>query len=116
VSLLSQIGVCGTYAGDLFNPSKLSEIALSRLSWNFLDCGRNAAAVSGAEAGRDAVLADYRAQVLAVLQYAEGALHRCGAVRTVFSRSVDEHRHVAEIARLQIMRATARAGSPIEAK
>ena len=39
------------------------------------------------------------------MQDAEGALHRCGAVRTVFSRLVDEARYVAEIARLQSMRA-----------
>jgi outer membrane protein TolC len=109
------IGIGGTSGGDLFDVSKLSTIALPRLSWNFLDFGRGAAAVRGAEAGRDAALADYRGQVLAALQDAEAALARYGAARTGLARAASGAGHLREIARLQALRGKAGTAQPAEA-
>jgi NodT family efflux transporter outer membrane factor (OMF) lipoprotein len=107
VSLLGLIGIGGTSAGDLFDSSRISTIALPRLTWNFLDFGRNRAAVEGAKAGRDTALAEYDAAVLAALQDAEAALARFGAARLSFFQSADEARHAAAIADLQMRRANA---------
>lgn len=115
VSFMGLIGIGGTSAGDIFDTSKLSTIALPRLSWNFLDFGRGAAVVRGAEAGRDAALADYRGQVLAALQDAEGALARYGAARTALARWSGGLGHASEIARLQALRARAGTAPSTEA-
>jgi outer membrane protein TolC len=115
VSFMGLIGIGGTSGGDLFDVSKLSTIALPRLTWNFLDFGRGAAAVRSAEAGRDAALADYRGQVLAALQDAEGALARYGAARTGLARAASGAGHAREIARLQGLRGKAGTTPPAEA-
>ena len=104
VSFLGLVGIGGTSAGDIFDASKLSTIALPRLSWNFLDFGRGAAAVRSAEAARDAALADYRGAVLAALQDAEGSLARYGAARMALARSASAAGHAREIARLEALR------------
>ena len=115
VSFMGLIGIGGTSGGDLFDVSKLSTIALPRLSWNFLDFGRSKAAIAGAEAGRDAALADYRGQVLAALQDAEGALARYGAARTALARWTSGAGHAREISRLQALRSRAGTLHPADA-
>lgn len=115
VSLLGLVGIGGTKAGDIFDPSNISAIALPRLSWNFLDFGRGAAAVRGAEAGRDAALADYQGRVLAAMQDAEGALVRFGAARVALSQAASGTAHAGEIARLQDLRAKAGTAARSEA-
>jgi NodT family efflux transporter outer membrane factor (OMF) lipoprotein len=112
LSFMGIIGIGGTSGGDLVDGSKLSTIALPRLSWNFLDFGRGKAAVTGAEAARDAALADYQGQVLAALQDAEGALARYGAARLVLARMATAAGHAREIARLQMLRGRAGTLSP----
>lgn len=114
ISLMGIIGLGGSSAGDIFDPSKLSTIALPRLSWSFLDFGRIGAAIAGAEAGRDAALADYRAQVLAALLDAESALARFGAARVALARAGSGSSHVREIARLQGLRGKAGTLAPSE--
>ncbi len=114
VSLMGIIGIGGTSAGDLFDTANVSTIALPRLSWSFLDFGRVKAAVSGAEAGRDAALADYNGQVLAALQDAEAALARFGAARVALSRAASGTGHAREIARLQGLRGKAGTAPPAE--
>jgi len=115
VSFMGLIGIGGTSGGDLFDVSKLSTIALPRLTWNFLDFGRGAAAVRSAEAGHDAALADYRGRVLGALQDAEAALARYGAARIALARAASGAGHAREIARLQAMRAKAGTAPPAEA-
>lgn len=107
VSLLGLIGIGGNSAGDLLEGSQISAIGLPRLSWSFLDFGRTAAAVRGAEAGRDVGLAEYRGSVLHALQDAEGALIRFGAARVSFARVSQAAIHANERARLEAMRADA---------
>lgn len=118
ISLLGMIGIGGTSAGDLFEPSRLASIAAPRLSWNFLDFGRTAASVRGAEAARDAALAEYRGNILAALQDAEATLVRFGAMRTGFAQASAATAHARAIARLQgqrVQAGTLSAGDALEA-
>jgi outer membrane protein TolC len=115
VSFMGLIGIGGTSGGDLFDVSKLSTIALPRLSWNFLDFGRGAAAVRSAEAGRDAALMEYRGRVFAALQDAEASLARYGAARIGLARAASGAGHAREIARLQALRSKAGTAPPSEA-
>ena len=115
VSFMGILGLGGTSPGDLFDASQASTILLPRLSWNFLNFGRTAAGVRGAEAGRDEALAEYRGSVLSALQDAEVSLARFGAARAVFWRSGRSAGHAAEIARLQDMRARAGTLSQVDA-
>ena len=107
VSLLGLVGIGGTSASDLFDSSQVLTAALPRLSWNFLDFGRTRAAVRGAQAGRDAALAEHDAAVLGALQDAEASLVRFGAARTAFGQSADIAKHAARMAALQNQRADA---------
>ncbi len=115
VSFMGLIGIGGSKPGDLFDTANLSTIALPRLSWSFLDFGRGAAAVRGAEAARDAALADYRARVLAGLQDAEAALARFGAARLALASAGSAAGHAREIARLDGLRARAGTLAPAAA-
>ena len=115
ISFMGIIGLGGTSAGDLFDASKLSTIALPRLRWNFLDFGKGAAAVRGARAGRDAALADYRGQVLAALQDAEAALARHGVARIALANAASATGHARTIAMLQAMRGKAGTASEADA-
>lgn len=115
LSLLGLVGIGGTSVGDVFDTSQITAAALPRLTWNFLDFGRAAAAVDAAEAGRDAALADYRASVLAALRDAEAALARFGGARIAFARATDAARQGGEIARLQELRARGGTAAPAEA-
>ncbi len=107
VSLMGILGVGGSSASDLFDSAQISTIALPRLTWNFIDFGRTAAAVRGARAGSDAALADYHAAVLSALQDAESALGRYGAARIAAGDAMAQASHARAIAALQTMRAHA---------
>ena len=86
ISLLGDIGFAGTQFGKLLNGTSLSLIAVPYLSWNVLDFGRTAAAVSQAEAGRDEAVANYEAALLGALQDANTALAQYGRQRQVLQR------------------------------
>lgn len=107
ISLFGLIGIGGSRIGDVFDTSQRSAIAVPRLNWTFLDFGRTGAAVTQAEAQRDAALAEYRASVLAALQDAEAALARFGAARIAFARANESTGFMQEAARLEDMRADA---------
>lgn len=107
VSLLGLIGIGGSDPGDLFDGSQVLTAVLPRLRWNVLDFGRTRAAVEGAEAGRDAALADYDAAVLAALQDAEASLARFGSARIAFDQSIEAAANTARVAGLQDQRAAA---------
>lgn len=81
LSLLGNIGVAATEPGQLLRTDNLALAAVPYLSWNFLDFGRTAAAVRGAEADRDEAVANYRAAVLGALQDANTSLARFGRQR-----------------------------------
>ncbi|KEQ53808.1 efflux transporter outer membrane subunit [Sphingobium chlorophenolicum] len=81
ISFMGLIGIGGTNAGDLVDFDKLAAIAMPRLSWSFLDFGRNAARVGQTEAARDEAAAQYRQAVLTALRDSEDALSRFGAGR-----------------------------------
>ncbi len=84
VSLMGLVGLGGSQPGDILDPSNISLLALPRLSWSFLDFGRNAARVRQANGARDEAEAHYRAVVLQALEDAEDALSRFGRSRSAF--------------------------------
>ena len=119
VSLMGLIGIGGSSAGNDSGGGELATAALPRLSWSFLDFGRIKAAVSGAEAARDAALAEYEASVLGALRDAEAALARFGAARTTYVGAGTIAAEGVEAARMQVMRADAGAipqGEAIDAR
>lgn len=81
LSFMGLIGIGGTNPGDVFDLGNLAAIAAPRLTWNFLDFGRNAARVDQAEGVRDEAAAQYRGAVLTALRDAEDALSRYAARR-----------------------------------
>ncbi|MCB4860678.1 efflux transporter outer membrane subunit [Sphingobium sp. PNB] len=81
LSFMGLIGIGGTDPGDLVDLDTLAAIAMPRLSWSFLDLGRNAARVGQAEGVRDEAAAQYRQAVLNALRDGEDALSRFGARR-----------------------------------
>lgn len=76
LNLMGIIGIGGTGLSDLTKLGNLSVLAAPMLSWNFLDFGRNRAAVDQARAQRDEADAQYRSTVLSALQDAEDSLSR----------------------------------------
>ncbi len=115
ISLIGLVGIGGTSIGDVFDTSQLSALTVPRLTWNFLDFGRAAAAVRGAKAGRDAALAEYRASVLGALQDAEASLARFGAARIALAQAGGTLLASQDTERLQKLRAEAGAASEAEA-
>lgn len=115
ISLLGLVGIGGSSIGDVFDTSQLSALAIPRLTWSFLDFGRTGAAISAAEAGRDAAAAQYRASVLAALQDAEASLSRFGAARIGFARAADGAAHGHESYRLEALRSDAGAVAAADA-
>ncbi len=107
VSLLGLVGIGGQNIGDAFDTSQLSALAIPRLTWNFLDFGRRAAEVRGAEARRDEALAQYRASILSALHDAEGALARFGAARIAFAEASQTLQQSVEMQQLQQLRSDA---------
>lgn len=85
ISFLGLVGLGGSSPGDLVDLDKITLAAVPRLSWSFLDFGRNRAKVRGVEAQRDEAAARYRSAVLAALQDAEGALSRFHHQRTALA-------------------------------
>jgi NodT family efflux transporter outer membrane factor (OMF) lipoprotein len=115
LSLMGLIGLGGPDGSDLFASSRIGAAALPRLSWNALDFGRSAAAVRGAEAGRDVALAEYEGRVLAALLDAEASLARFGAARTAYAEALNQVNHGEVVARLETQRANAGAASQADA-
>ncbi|PZU08678.1 efflux transporter outer membrane subunit [Sphingomonas sp.] len=76
VSFMGIFGLGGSDVSDLVDPGSLAALLAPRISWSFLDFGRNRAKITQAEAVRDEADAKYRAAVLAGLRDAEGALAR----------------------------------------
>ncbi|WP_327753903.1 efflux transporter outer membrane subunit (plasmid) [Sphingobium sp. SJ10-10] len=81
LSFMGLIGIGGTNPGDLVDLDQLAAIAMPRLSWSFLDFGRNAARVEQAKGAQDEAAAQYRQAVLTALRDSEDALSRFGARR-----------------------------------
>ncbi|WP_176593891.1 efflux transporter outer membrane subunit [Sphingobium sp. EM0848] len=81
LSFMGLIGIGGTNPGDVFDFNKLAAIAMPRLSWSFLDFGRNAARVEQSRGAQDEAAAQYRQAVLNALRDSEDALSRFGARR-----------------------------------
>ncbi|WP_150294022.1 efflux transporter outer membrane subunit [Sphingobium estronivorans] len=81
ISFMGLIGIGGAKPGDVFDFDKLAAIAMPRLSWSFLDFGRNAARVEQAKGAQDEAAAQYRQTVLNALRDSEDALARFGAQR-----------------------------------
>ena len=85
VSVLGFVGTTGSHLGDLFKGSPLWLVTPS-LSWNFLSIPTNRAKVRGAEADRDAALADYQRSVLTALQDANDSLAQFGRQREALAQ------------------------------
>lgn len=92
ISLMGVIGMGGSNAADVFNPSDLSALALPRMSWNFLDFGRGAARVEQARASQDEAAAQYRASVVTALRDAEDSLARFAAGRATLAFSLQQNK------------------------
>lgn len=115
LSLMGLVGLGGPDGSDLFASSRIAAAAIPSLSWNIFDFGRSAAAVMGAQAGRDAALADYQGRVLAALLDAEASLARFGAARTAYAEALAQAGHADEIARLEKQRSSAGSASKADA-
>lgn len=76
LSFMGLVGIGGTRLGDLTQLDDFVGIAAPRLSWSFLDFGRNRARVTEAQAVRDEAEARYRSAVLGALRDAEDSLAR----------------------------------------
>src|SRR6201999_1777934 len=76
LSFLGLLGLGGSKLSDVFDIDNRTEVFAPRLTWSFLDFGRNAARVQEANADRDEAEAQYRTTVLAALRDAEDALAR----------------------------------------
>ena len=107
ISFLGLLGVGGSSAGDVVDPSSLATIAVPTLRWSFLDFGRSAAATRAARAGADAALADYRQAILAALQDAEAGLSRYGGARIGYAQAGAAASSLATRAALEEQRAAA---------
>jgi NodT family efflux transporter outer membrane factor (OMF) lipoprotein len=115
ISFLGLIGIGGSSAKDVFDPSQLTAIALPSLRWSFLDFGRSAAAIRAARAEADAALADYHDAVLTALQDAEAALARYGGARISFAQASEASQRLSTLAGLEDQRAAAGAVSRAQA-
>jgi NodT family efflux transporter outer membrane factor (OMF) lipoprotein len=107
ISLFGVVGLGGTSAGNMLDPSKYASLLVPTLQWSFPDLGRVAVGIRGAKASRELALAQYRAAAVSALQDSESALARYGAARVGWAKSGAAAAHATEIARLQAMRADA---------
>ena len=96
LSLSASYGTAGSRVADLFNASNsLWSLGLS-VAQTIFDAGATAAAVEGAQAGRDAAVARYRQTVLAAFQAVEDqlsvsrALAEQGELRKAASEAADQ--------------------------
>ncbi|GHE74162.1 membrane protein [Camelimonas fluminis] len=81
VSIMGIIGLGGPNIADAVDPDSVAGLLLPRISWSFLDFGRNRARVEQARADRDEAEAQYRKAVLGALSDAETSLTRFGNQR-----------------------------------
>ncbi|GAY24735.1 RND transporter [Sphingobium sp. 22B] len=81
VSIMGIIGLGGPNIADVIDPDSIAGLLLPRISWSFLDFGRNRARVEQARADRDEAEAQYRKAVLGALSDAETSLTRFGNQR-----------------------------------
>jgi outer membrane protein TolC len=95
VSIMGIIGLGGPNIADVIDPDSVAGLLLPRISWSFLDFGRNRARVEQARADRDEAEAQYRKAVLGALSDAESSLTRFGNQRRNLFSSI-ESRHGAK--------------------
>lgn len=81
LNLYGNLGFSASDPGHLVRSDNAAFIAVPYLQWNLFDFGRTAAAVRGAEAGRDEAIAKYEVAVLGALRDANTALARFGQQR-----------------------------------
>lgn len=91
LSLMGDLSFSAADPGHLLRKDNGTWLVLPRLTWNFLDFGRVAATVEGAEGARDEALAQYKSAVLSALRDADVALARYGHDRenVLLLRSVE---------------------------
>lgn len=110
LTLMGLIGIGGSHLSDLTRLDDFTALAAPRLSWNFLDFGRNAANVDKAQGLRDEAEARYRATVLVALRDAEDALARFRQRRVTvatLARAVDAAGRAADLTRARQRAGTA---------
>ena len=95
VSIMGIIGLGGPNIADVIDPDSVAGLLLPRISWSFLDFGRNRARVEQARADRDEAEGQYRKAVLGALSDAESSLTRFGNQRRNLFSSI-ESRHGAK--------------------
>jgi NodT family efflux transporter outer membrane factor (OMF) lipoprotein len=78
LSLMGDLSFSAADPGHLLRKDNGTWLILPRLTWNFLDFGRVAASVEGAQGARDEAVAQYRSVVLTALRDADVALARYG--------------------------------------
>lgn len=86
LSFLGILGVGGTGISDLSKLDDFAAVALPRLTWNFLDFGRNKANIRQAKAATDEANANYRSTVLSALKDVEDSLASFGHRREMVAR------------------------------
>ncbi|MFS2155743.1 efflux transporter outer membrane subunit [Pseudomonas sp. Pseusp122] len=91
LSLMGDLSFSAADPGHLLRKDNGTWLVLPRLTWNFLDFGRVAASVEGAQGARDEAVAQYRSVVLTALRDADVALARYGHDRqnVVLLRNVE---------------------------
>jgi len=114
LSFTGILGLGGTSASTMFDPSNVALGLLPQLKWSGLDWGKGRASQRQAQAQRDMSEAQYRRVVLSALEDAESSLARFGAARVRLGH-LAMAAHAAEAgARLGEERVKAGTSSPLE--
>ena len=114
ISFTGLLGLGGTSLGDVVDPDKFTALLAPRLSWSFLDFGRNRAMVRQAEAQRDIADAQYRQVVLEALQDAETSLSQFGNRRQQLLQLIAAERAATRSAQLNALRVQAGTSTVID--
>jgi NodT family efflux transporter outer membrane factor (OMF) lipoprotein len=114
ISFTGLLGLGGTSLGDVVDPDKFTALLAPRLSWSFLDFGRNRAMVRQAEARRDVAEAQYRQAVLQALQDAETSLSQFGNRRLQLLQLIAAERSATRSAQLNALRVKAGTSTVID--
>jgi NodT family efflux transporter outer membrane factor (OMF) lipoprotein len=114
ISFTGLLGLGGTSLGDVVDPDKFTALLAPRLSWSFLDFGRNRAMVRQAEAQRDVAEAQYRQAVLEALQDAETSLSQFGNRRQQLLQLIAAERAASRSAQLNALRVQAGTSTVID--
>jgi len=114
ISFTGLLGLGGTSLGDVVDPDKFTALLAPRLSWSFLDFGRNRAMVRQAEARRDVAEAQYRQAVLQALQDAETSLSQFGNRRLQLLQLIAAERSATRTAQLNALRVKAGTSTVID--